>query len=263
MDVNLQEIVSRCSTVDQSLTEQANTISLQKALIEQLKAQAAEGSQTPLILSNLEKSTSWIQAGTTGNKGGGDPNAPKQGIFTPGYPATFAMTGKNPYWYIQLAKINAEILNRTRFTYALAFQFPDADQLKNCQAVEFELQAHIGAEIYNMAWQMPLKEKFMWRTFDFTNKAWEQTPQPMPVDTSLIQPGRYLYLLAEYYRDPNAKTLTHVALSINGRKNLVGVTRPCTTAAVASSFNAAFQLDSATGLAPYHVLAENFEVVAT
>ncbi|HEY6026069.1 MAG TPA: hypothetical protein VIV09_04140, partial [Pseudolabrys sp.] len=80
MDSSLAQIVTLCDSAQQTID----------ALEAELAAARADLAAAPkFTASGLESFATWIQAGTTGNKGGGDPSAPKQGVMTPGLQATF------------------------------------------------------------------------------------------------------------------------------------------------------------------------------
>lgn len=274
MDQNLEQVVALCSAVDSELSSQAEEINSQVTQIAQqalrisdLQAQIAALSvppAPPVVFNNLELRTKWIQAGTTGNNGGGDPNAPDIGVMTPGSPgkwyAAAPVKYNNPYWYLELEKENPAINDCTKFTYELSWQFPTQADLDVCQAVEFEAQQRINGRVYNMAWQMPLKQYFVWKTFDFTNKVWENLPTPIPVDKTLIAPGKILQVVADFVRDPVKNTLTHTTISFNGTSYPVNVVRDGTVEtdpkkAALKSVHAAFQLDTngKTPTTPYIV----------
>jgi hypothetical protein len=270
MDTNLQQINTLTAIVDGILNQNAATILLQAAQIQDLKAQIADLSvPVPgITFSNLERLSLWTQAGTSGNSGGGDPNAPPIGVMTPGAPATFktqtSIPYNNPYWYLKLAKIVPTIMSTTKFAQSLQWRFMSQADLDVCQAVEFEIQQHIGLEIYNMAWQMPLKEKFSWCAFNYETKKFEPLPTPIPVDMSLIAPGKWISIVAEHVRDPKAKTITHTALTINGHRIPVNLTRAASISTVsAQSTNVGFQLDTNNKPINYSVQAQNFNVVAS
>jgi hypothetical protein len=180
---------------------------------------------------------------------------------TPGDVAEFSAKGayayNNGYWYVRLNP-NAAM---TRFLYEFEVQYPTNVDLAASQALEFELQQTINGRVYNMAWQAPFKNTAkIWRTFDFANHAWADAK--VPLDQALFADGKWVSIAAEYARVEDQ--VTHVALTINGNRYLVGVSRAGVQryAATAQSFNAAYQLDSNSKNppTPYRTLVRNMRV---
>jgi hypothetical protein len=284
-----QRLLDLYSSVDSELATQAQELDAQAAELDaktqEIAAQAVQiadlqaqlskvppPASAPVVFSNLELCTLWRQPGTVGNTGGGSTTAPSIGIMTPGSPAEFKTTSlikyNNPYWYVELEKIKPAVLECTKFRYEVSWQFPSLDDLNSCQAVEIELQKRINGTIYNMAWQMPLKEKFSWCAFNFETKKFEPLPTPIPLDKSLIQPGKILVVVADCHIDPVAQTVTFDGLQINDKfysPGLVHNATPDASHASLNNFHVGFQLDT-IGVTPppsYRLLTSNMKVTAS
>lgn len=212
-------------------------------------------STPPTVVGGLEAGTNWIQAGTTGNSYGSTATGTfiRTAASSAGADSTFSAAGNAPYadgyWYMNLGSYDSMI----EFSYALEIMFPTAQDLANCQAVEFELQQSVGGLIFNMAWQADLKGSGNWRYFTYTNTSsadWHQPSPAIPVNTSLFAPGQYVSIVANFRRDPAANTMTHVSLSINGTVYAVNVTQPATSQPESDYVHAAFQLDCSGASTP-------------
>jgi len=210
-------------------------------------------------LTSLETQPGWLQAGNSGDSGGG--SSKPNGTFTivPG-DTVFSAKGNYPYnngyWYLPITgNFDADTL----FSYSLQFMLPTAADLSACQAVEFELQQNVGGNIYNMAWQADIKGSGLWRTFNYTTSAWEATTIPV----KLIA-GEWTAITATFLRSASG-TLTHVDFTLNGVTTPINVTRAATPMVQSDYLHAAFQLDSngMTPPTPYICHVKGMTVTAT
>jgi hypothetical protein len=239
------------------------------------KATTSPLASLPSVEADIQARSGWIQPSNAGDSGGSSAKPSGTFLFTPGKVAVFSAQGAYPYnngyWYYKLGAQN----DATRFLYRFLVQYPTAADLVASQALEFELQQTIAGKVYNMAWQAPFKRspdltgKRYWRTFDYTasrtkapGEYWHDTQ--VVLDSTIFGDSKLVAVDAEYRRNPD-DTITHVALSLNGQRFPVGVTRPGYQEAAKgtySGFNVAFQLDSnsKTPPTPYKVNVEGMEV---
>ena len=227
---------------------------------------------TATTLAGFEQQSDWIQAGNTGDTGGG--SAKPNGTFrmkpstveipataaVPAAPAMFSAEGKYPYnngyWYRVIPGAwNA----MTYFCYQVQFMLPTAADLQACQAVEFELQQNVGGHIYNMAWQADIKGCGAWRTFDYNTSQWIQTSIP-----ASLTAGEWMAVEAVYLRGADC-TLTHVSLSVDGVVHPVNIRKAGTPKVESDYVHCAFQLDSGSTPVPYvcHVQGVNVVMMPT
>lgn len=220
----------------------------------------AQTAHTPVVLNNFQEQTDWIQPGNVGDDKGGNPGMPN-GNFTVSYgnPALFsadpAFAYNNGYFY---RDIKGSWNNMTYFAYRMQIMFPTSEDLASSQAIEFELQQNVGGKIYNMAYQFDFKGSRLVRTFDYTTSRWIATA--IPVTALKLTPGVWNSIEATFERDPDASTMTHIAIVINGVTYPVNVTRPATPRVEKDYVHAAFQLDSSSPARPYAVLVKDMGV---
>lgn len=252
--------------VDSLLTDLRGRITrLQSQLADEIAA------RRPVIAAGLESSVAWVQPGTVGNTGGGNTSDLPQGQMVPGESAIFRTTATkpyhNPYWYLRLLPWYPEFGTCHNFSYRLSFMFPTAADIASCQALEFQLQRRMSnGDIYNMAWQMELKEFKQWRTFDYNAVVdkWKPTPTPIPVDMSILVPGKWIPIVASYQINIDNGTTTHLSLWIADRSYAVGVIRPKSpTDSRAADFDAGFQLDTNSVPVNYQVKVDNIVVTGS
>ncbi len=209
----------------------------------------------PTILNSLENDvTAWVQAGNTGDTGGGSAKANGQFTITPKattFHADGAYAYNNGYWYRVLP---GDWSNATLFKYSFQFRFPSAADLAACQAVEFELQQSLGGKIHNMAWQADYAATKMWRPFDYSASKWVDTS----IQANPPEAGAWFTVEAVYLR--TGDTVTHVSLTLDGVTHLVNFTRQATAEPEADYVHAAFQLDSNSVPTPYSVEVQNMSV---
>ncbi len=213
---------------------------------------------TPIVFTNLELATDWIQPGNVGNDGGGSTKPHGNFVMTPGgsiyVPAVFSAKGvvpyDNGYWYKQLSGV---LNSMTYFRYKLNVMLPTSYDMASCQALEFELQQNVSGQIHNMAWQADLKNSKVWRTFDYNLSQWIPTGLPINLASGVWTTVDATFLCT-------ASTTTHISLGINGIVTPINITRPATPKVESDYVNCAFQLDSNSLFAPYKCLVENMSV---
>ena len=210
---------------------------------------------------NLENLNGWIQAGESGNSGGGSITPNPNYVMTPGKPpsditpAVFSIKGKTPYanayWYDQLGSHP----EATRFNLSLSFALPSASDLSACQAVEFELQQSTGALVFNMAWQFNQVGSKTLRIFNYATKVWEDTGIPFA-----LVAGKWTTVYAEFVR--NATETWHTGIAINGIWSTIMSAHPGVPTKGAPYLNAAFQLDSVGSNPPpfYRCFVKDYNV---
>lgn len=197
-------------------------------------------------IANMESLADWTQPGTVGNDGGGSITGPKQGGFTPGSPAVAFLKPTGPYQNQYNVRSVGAANAMTYFEYRLRFMFPTAQDIAACQAIEFELQQNIGSHIYNMAWQRRPDE---WYSFNYNSTIWAASG----IASGQLIPGQWVDVKANFIRGGDC-TLTHLGLRVDGKHNLVNVTREATAKVESDYLNAAFQLDGNAIAAPYEMM---------
>ena len=215
------------------------------------------GFSQSVSISQLQALPSWVQAGSTGNMGGG--NSVPNGLFqmTPGNPATFSMRASIPYagayWYYN---IPGTWNSSTYFEQRMRITFPSLADFKASQAIEFELQQNVGSTIYNMAFQFDFGASHLVRTFDYNKSVWVPTAIP----TSVFNPTGSNVIAVLFLRDAPNKTVTSVGLSINGAWYPINVTRKGTPRVESDYVHCGFQLDANYAMTPYSVNVDNMGV---
>jgi len=209
-------------------------------------------------VSQLQALPNWIQAGSTGNTGGGSPTNPS-GLFqmTPGNTATFSIRASIPYagayWYYN---IPGAWNTATYFEHRMRVTFPSMADFHASQAIEFELQQNVGSTIYNMAFQFDFGGSHLVRTFDYNKTMWVPTSIP----TSAFNPTGINNIAVVFLRDAPGKTVTTLGISINNVWYPVNVTRKGTPRVESDYVHCAFQLDANYAKTPYSVNVENMGV---
>jgi len=121
-----------------------------------------------------------------------------------------------------------------------------ASDLAGAQCLESDFQITVNGKVHNMGWQLNFAERLV-RYFDYNHKKWipVATPIPLPDMTKPVD------FVAEFKID-DAST-THVALSLNGVRYVIGVSQPATVSNGGNKFTTAVQLDSMKSAVPLGV----------
>jgi hypothetical protein len=210
---------------------------------------------------DLNLSTRWLQPGTVGNSGGGDPNATKRGTFTPGSPATFHLQPINPfdnaYWYMKFASLPSAMY----FVHKMRVRLPNPTARAASQAIEWEVQKSLNGKIYNMAWQAEFSGS-KWRSF---HKIWSGTAwvghwedSGITFDPTIWDGAAWVDLESTFLLTPT--TITHIALKINGTTHTVNITRTAVDKLESNYLATAFQLDGNSTPTPYDAEVDDLSV---
>jgi hypothetical protein len=166
--------------------------------------------------------------------------------------AQFSIGGSHPYtdgyWWRSNATHPTEPVKKLVYDFYMYVPAGIAPQ-----AIEFECQQAANGYIYNFAWQANYGAK-IWRTFDYTAKKWVPTTMPFPGFT----PGWH-HIIAEYHAE--GSNTVHDALTIDGVRTAVNVTRPATYTGHSSEYlTNAFQLDLNSAPSPFSVYVDKMKI---
>jgi hypothetical protein len=209
--------------------------------------------------SSFETENDWLLALDNAGDSGGPNNKPSGvSLFIPGPTAAVYANPNYEYETFYRYRSVKEFTGRLASIIALGlnikFEFPTAQDIANCQALEFEIHAGISGYDYDMAWQAGLVGTKQWNTFDYpASIANPNAPNlwvPSGIAVAPFIPGLPVALAAIFQCNPNE--ITHVGLCIDGKYTPVNFVRsPTKMLTVVPDFmNFAFQLDCISGNPP-------------
>jgi hypothetical protein len=217
---------------------------------------------TYTTFANLQESTNWKTCGTCGNQSGNTSISYYdmiRGLTTPAIDNTstssqFSISGQyaytNAYWYLSNTAPKTTVKS---LVYDFWIYVPAAS-VSAPQAIEFECQHTVNGYTYNFAWQADYGRK-QWRTFDYINRVWVATSVPFTVFSG----DTWHHIIAEYHE--NGTNSVHDALTIDGVRTVVNVTRPAKyTGQTWASFTNAFQLDMNSKPTAFSVYVDKMNV---
>jgi hypothetical protein len=221
---------------------------------------AVSAAQTKTVITRIEEQTSWQTCGACGNSGGTGVVASRQlirGITTPsldGSSTVFSIGGKytpykNAYWYIS-HQAPSHAFKSLRYEFDLMIPLVSASAP---QAIEFECQQRVNGRVYNFAWQADYASK-RWRVFNYTLRKWEATSVPF----ARFTPNVWHHVIAEYHAE--SSIVVHDALTIDGRRTILGLRHASKASNNPNEFTNAFQLDLNGSSTPYKVYVDNMTV---
>lgn len=216
-----------------------------------------------VTLSNVQNpAVNWKTCGNCGNSGGGGPHEATYAMTNVTTPvvqagntaADFAVGGNygynNAFWYREDGSPKGPLKS---LTYEMYLYVPTASA-NLPQGIEFQCQMEFGGLIYNFAWQAEYHDK-IWRTFDYTNRAWIATS----ITFSPFTPNAWHHLIAKFHMD--GSNAVHDSLTVDGVTSPVNITRPgFPTKAKASRLTNAFQLDLDKNADDYQVYVDQMSV---
>jgi len=220
----------------------------------------AAAQTTSKVISRIEEQTSWQTCGACGNTGGTGTVAQysmTRGITTPsldGSSSRFSIGGtytpyKNGYWWIQHSAPSTPVKYlRYEFNIMVPGKYATAPQ-----AIEFECQQHINGRTYNFAWQAEYAGK-RWRVFAYVRKVWDATSVPFQE----FKVDVWHHVIAEYHID--GAYVVHDALTVDGRRTVVGLRHPSKATSGGNQFTNAFQLDLNGSATAYRVYVDKMTV---
>lgn len=191
-----------------------------------------------------ESQVGWFQPGNVGNSGGGSAKAHGTSTWIPGALVTTkpVIPYDNFYFVLDLP------VPETAPSRFVSVRQHSINNLNGWQALEFEHHFQWNGKIYNMAWQFDIADKAV-RYFHYTGdpktEDWVSTKIPLPSLTDLVT-------VAEFSIDTLTGTVTHVALTINGKLYPVNVTQQATAKpGIPNKLTIAEQMDSTAKPVPF------------
>jgi hypothetical protein len=216
---------------------------------------------------HLELNEGWIQPGNAGDTGG--PNAAvKHGTFTrtPGSttaPTVFVAKPAVPYdtgyFYIPVLPLLPEGFDLSTITAAVltvSFRFLLLSDVNACQALEMEIQQNVANTIYNGGVDEQWIGNGKLNTFDYNDSQWVPTGYPCTAKDTDPHTISIVYIM-----DHAAKTMTHLALTMDGTFDPINAVRPGTPQVAAPYFNVGFQLDCNSAMAAYEVEVSDITIM--
>jgi len=221
-----------------------------------------QGAPPATVLDNVEDSTVWLTCGNCGNTGA--TGATAQYSFTPdiaapsedGASTEFSLMPTAPftnaYWYREHTPITTQI---NALTYEFDLYIPAGSE-NAPQAIEFECQQTLNGWVYNFAWQAVYAGTPQWRIFDYGLRQW----QPAGISLAKFTPGTWHHIVAEYHNDVTSHTVVHDALTVDGVRNVVGITHNAFFSGKGNQFTNAFQLDANSQGVAYSTYVDHMKI---
>ena len=183
----------------------------------------------------------------------------KPATITPGNPLTCSWTpAKRPQgqpwnnlYVYQKGSIGAQ---DSEFALDLAVSYDTAQDLKNCNCFEFEMQQVIGGYLYNGGWQARFDSNFWW-TYNFGAKDWIKSA--IPINSGDFTASKPTHISAQYQRIQGG--LKYLTLAVNGMCNQVSFEDAAVPQA-GNYLSYAWQLDSRGQGAPINVELSAYNV---
>ena len=225
-----------------------------------LALSAVGAAQTKTVITRIEEQTGWQTCGACGNNGGGGVVATRsltRGVTTPsldGSSSIYSIGGRytpyaNAYWYIS-HQAPSHAFKSLRYEFDLMIPAASASAP---QAIEFECQQRVNGRVYNFAWQADYASRH-WRVFNYAVERWESTSVPF----AEFKPNVWHHVVAEYHAE--SSTVVHDALTIDGRRTVVGLRHASKASSNPNEFTNAFQLDLNGSSTPFKVYIDNMTV---
>jgi hypothetical protein len=210
--------------------------------------------QSPVILDNLEEQI-FLTCGNCGNTGsaGAAATFTKQNtneISRDGVAALFSVSAvgapyANAYWYQKRVGTVAA----THFEYEFDLWVPGSAATAS-NAIEFEVQQSLAGNTYCYAWQALFNGTKTWRYFDKVNRRWIDSKIPVTLAQDI-----WHHVKMEFARTADNRT-GFTAITVDGKRSLVGVTEAAKPALTKDYLSNAFQLDTNKYGAPYAVVMD-------